>query len=89
MLGGTDGAEEVEEAEAEAYVWAEGMEQLEDGEWDFEDFVREKMGRWIGREEYADVDEAVERLRMGEDPTGGRGMKAMEGVEEEVLVGAV
>lgn len=34
--------------EAETYVWAEDITGLEDGEWDFEEFRREKMGRWIG-----------------------------------------
>lgn len=37
-----------EEMEAETYVWAEDITGLEDGEWDFEEFRREKMGRWIG-----------------------------------------
>ena len=42
-----------EEVEAETYVWAEDVEDLEDGEWDFEEFRREKMGRWVGsNEEY-------------------------------------
>lgn len=81
VLDEKDGVEEVEEVPAEAYVWAEGMEMLEDEEWDFEDFVRDKMGRWVGREEYVEVDEAAERLRVGEDPTGGRGMGALGRVE--------
>ena len=37
--------------EAETYVWAEGVKSLEDGEWDFEEFRREKMGRWVGNDE--------------------------------------
>jgi gamma-glutamylcyclotransferase (GGCT)/AIG2-like uncharacterized protein YtfP len=36
------------EVEAETYVWIAGKEHLEDREWDFEEFVREKMGRWVG-----------------------------------------
>lgn len=39
---------EGEEKEAETYVWAEDISYLEDGEWDFEEFTSEKMGRWIG-----------------------------------------
>ena len=39
---------EGEEKEAESYVWAEDLSGLEDGEWDFEEFRREKMGRWVG-----------------------------------------
>jgi len=89
ILGGKDGSEEVEELEADAYIWAESMDMLEDEEWNFEDFVREKMGRWIGHVEYAEVDEAVEKLEKGEDPTGGRGMGLSGKVEEEVLRSAV
>lgn len=37
-----------EEVEAETYVWIAGRKLLEDNEWDFEEFVREKMGRWVG-----------------------------------------
>lgn len=88
MFDEKDGVEEVGEVQVEAYVWAEGMEQLEDEEWDFEDFVREKMGRWVGREEYVEVDEEAERLRVGGDPTGGRGMGAF-GEAEGVLGSAV
>ncbi|KAL8837294.1 MAG: hypothetical protein Q9170_002589 [Blastenia crenularia] len=73
------------EAEADTYIWVAGNEKLDEGEWDFGEFRREKMQRWIGnREEYnqrrslnttqlimADIDE-VARARDG-DPTGGRG----------------
>ena len=40
-----------EEKEAETYVWADDENDLEDGEWDFEEFKREKMRRWVGRDE--------------------------------------
>ncbi|KAL9138442.1 MAG: hypothetical protein Q9175_000326 [Cornicularia normoerica] len=87
---------EGEEMEAETYVWAEDIRGLEDGEWDFEEFRREKMGRWIGNdEEYevnirmVEVDEAVER----KDPTGGRrvngeigGKLETKGKSEEVVL---
>jgi gamma-glutamylcyclotransferase (GGCT)/AIG2-like uncharacterized protein YtfP len=36
------------EVEAETYVWIAGKKHLEDREWDFEEFVKEKMGRWVG-----------------------------------------
>ena len=42
---------EGEEKEAETYVWAEDISELEDGEWDFEEFRREKMVRWVGSDE--------------------------------------
>lgn len=34
------------EVETETYVWIRGVGGLEGGEWDFEGFRREKMGRW-------------------------------------------
>ncbi|MCJ1394495.1 hypothetical protein MMC18_007373 [Xylographa bjoerkii] len=72
--------------EAETYVWIDGEERLEDGEWDFETFVREKLGRWVGQKEYLEVDEAVRGLEDGVDPTGGR---AMGPTEREVMRSAV
>lgn len=39
------------DVEAETYVWREGEVGLEGGEWDFEEFRREKMGRWVGGKE--------------------------------------
>ncbi|KAI9822614.1 MAG: hypothetical protein M1827_000333 [Pycnora praestabilis] len=82
-VGDEDGKGNVEgeEVEAETYVWIAGEENLEEGEWDFGVFQREKMSRWIeeeGNEEYAgrpsimEVDEAIRA--GGGDPTGGRGM---------------
>ena len=44
-VGNVEGEEEVE---AETYVWVRGEGELEGGEWDFEVFRREKMGRWVG-----------------------------------------
>ncbi|KAL8793080.1 MAG: hypothetical protein Q9195_004286 [Heterodermia aff. obscurata] len=72
--GDEDGKDSVEgeEVEAETYVWADDRQNLEEGEWDFAEFHREKMQRWIGtNEEYAEVDHAI-RID-GKDPTGGRG----------------
>lgn len=38
---------------AETYIWIESRDKLEPREWDFDEFRREKIGRWIGREEFA------------------------------------
>lgn len=37
----------------DTYIWVAGEDELEEGEWDFGDFKREKMQRWIAhRDEY-------------------------------------
>ncbi|KAK5107940.1 hypothetical protein LTR62_000545 [Meristemomyces frigidus] len=75
--GNGDGMVEGEEVEAETYVWIAGEEQLEEGEWDFEEFKREKMRFWSGEQgenEYAGVDEAAATREGGHDGTGGRGV---------------
>jgi hypothetical protein len=41
---------EGEEVAAQTYVWTAGEHRLEAEEWDFDHFVKEKMGRWVGRE---------------------------------------
>ena len=41
----------VGEAEAETYVWIDPREDLEEEEWDFEEFRREKMWAWVGEAE--------------------------------------
>ncbi|KAF9737233.1 hypothetical protein PMIN03_003586 [Paraphaeosphaeria minitans] len=73
---------EGEEVEAETYIWVAPASHLQDEEWDFGEFVRDKMKRWVGREaaemddgfqgrqSINDVDDAV---AAGKDPTGGRG----------------
>ncbi|KNG46102.1 disease resistance protein Aig2 [Stemphylium lycopersici] len=67
---------EGDEVEAETYIWIAGAQRLEAEEWDFAEFVRDKMKRWVGREAadtdegFQDVDDAVAAL---DDPTGGRG----------------
>jgi len=44
---------EGEEVEVETYVWIAGKGALEDGEWDLEEFRREKMHSWVGqRDDY-------------------------------------
>ncbi|KAM0723554.1 hypothetical protein Q7P37_000541 [Cladosporium fusiforme] len=91
------GGEEGEEVEAEAYLWIGGEEQLEEREWDFDEFQREKMRFWVGEGadgEYADVDEAVAGQKQ--DGTGGRGLNgnissalAEEHKKDEVVKSAV
>ena len=39
---------EGEQLTAETYVWKPGQGDLEDQEWDFEHFKKEKMRRWMG-----------------------------------------
>jgi hypothetical protein len=50
---------EGEEVEAETYIWIAGAQRLEPEEWDFAEFVREKMKRWVGREA-AETDEGFQ-----------------------------
>lgn len=38
------------EIEAESYIWIAGEHQLEDEEWDFDEFMREKMVYWAGEQ---------------------------------------
>ena len=72
-----------EEVEAETYIWKDDLSELEDGEWDFEEFKRERMHYWMGEssseesnievdEGFADVDNAM-ATENGIDHTGGRG----------------
>ncbi|KAF2663340.1 hypothetical protein BT63DRAFT_125127 [Microthyrium microscopicum] len=74
-LPSLDGDEVLGEVEAETYVWIMGENTLESREWDFDEFVREKMWRWVDGEPHAEemfgeLDEAVKQA----DPTRGRGM---------------
>lgn len=50
---------EGEELEAEVYVWTASPNRLEPQEWDFAEFVRDKMSRWVGREA-SDMDEGFQ-----------------------------
>ena len=57
-VGDEDGKGNVgaEEVEVETYVWVAGRERLEEEEeWDFAEFLREKMGRWVGGAELEGV----------------------------------
>lgn len=47
------------EVEAETYIWTAGARKLEDSEWDFAEFVRDKMKWWAGKEA-AEVDEGFQ-----------------------------
>ena len=51
-----EGNEEGEEVNAETYVWIAPASDLDDQEWDFAEFQRDKMRFWVGSEgagEYA------------------------------------
>ncbi|KAL8870918.1 MAG: hypothetical protein Q9174_003144 [Haloplaca sp. 1 TL-2023] len=84
---------EGEEVEVQTYIWIAGEDELEKGEWDFGEFMREKKKYWVGaRDEYSEVDEAAKA--NGFDPTGGRGAngditKELESEEKKALESAV
>ena len=68
---------EKQETECATYIWNRDRQELEDEEWDFAEFVREKLWRWAGASadvegEYEEVDAAVEHQEHNHDPTGGR-----------------
>jgi hypothetical protein len=42
------GAGTDEELEAETYVFTDGNDRLEEKEWDFQHFVKEKLSMWTG-----------------------------------------
>ncbi|KAL4903405.1 hypothetical protein BDW74DRAFT_39888 [Aspergillus multicolor] len=48
---GAEFAGEGEEVEAVTYIWIAGREMLEDAEWDFEAFKRDKMAWWVAADE--------------------------------------
>lgn len=50
-VAGADGADEGEEVRAVTYVWVAGEQMLEDTEWDFETFKRDKLAWWAGADE--------------------------------------
>lgn len=60
--GERGGHVEGEEVQAETYIWTAGAERLEAQEWDFSEFVREKMKRWVG-DEGAAADEGFQGKR--------------------------
>ncbi|KAK1144369.1 hypothetical protein N8T08_005522 [Aspergillus melleus] len=48
---GAEFADEGEEVRADTYVWVGGEGKLEEAEWDFEAFKRDKMAWWVGADE--------------------------------------
>lgn len=81
-----DAAEAREEMEAETYIWIAGEHRLEDEEWDFDEFVKEKMWRWAPSEEVRDAggggtgsvedeDEGFEDVRRAVEERGKQGGK--------------
>ncbi|KAF3395870.1 hypothetical protein F1880_007025 [Penicillium rolfsii] len=48
---GSNVADEETEVVAATYVWVAGPERLEEKEWDFETFRKEKLAWWVGAEE--------------------------------------
>lgn len=45
-------ADEGEEVSAETYVWVGGKAELEDREWDFETFKRDRLAWWVGESDW-------------------------------------
>jgi len=65
---------ESEGVETETYVFTAGRHRLEDEEWDYDEFRKEKLHRWVDQSvEYEEVDELAAN---GHDPTGGRGFQS-------------
>lgn len=48
---GAEFADEAEEVSALTYVWVAGHESLEEAEWDFDMFKRDKMAWWVAKDE--------------------------------------
>ena len=49
-----EGVGDGEDIEVDTYVWVAEEERLEEGEWDFAVFTKEKMGRWVAENEEYD-----------------------------------
>lgn len=43
-----DSGEENEKVDTETYVYVAGRDNLNDDEWDFQEFMRSKLSRWVG-----------------------------------------
>ncbi|KAI9716172.1 MAG: hypothetical protein M1828_000455 [Chrysothrix sp. TS-e1954] len=71
---------ELEKRRTQTYVWISDFSDLEDREWDYNEFVREKMWRWAGdvdprvNGDYEAVDQEVARAQEEADPTRGRSL---------------
>ncbi|KAI9738158.1 MAG: hypothetical protein M1818_005587 [Claussenomyces sp. TS43310] len=90
-----EGHVEGEQVGADTYIFVAGEELLEDTEWNFEEFVNEKMYRWADTShEYADLDNAIDSEdESGHDPTGGRGVRGdmdnkLKGKQKEEVLGS-
>jgi hypothetical protein len=55
-----------EAASAETYIWIASEDRLAREEWNFEEFVREKLNRWTGRSDEFKESDAL--------ATGGRSL---------------
>ena len=66
------------EVETQTYIWRSPLSELElDQEWDFDEFVKEKLWRWAGGAKQQDEDQGfrdVIEMEQGTDPTRGRGV---------------
>jgi len=93
MQNGESAHKIAEEVEAETYIWKDDITELEEKEWDFEEFKRDKMKFWMGDsgeetsnvgvdEGFADVDKAV-AAEKGKDEMGGRGVNGVIGRQLE------
>lgn len=51
LAAGSNIADEGDEVVAATYVWIAGKERLEEVEWDFETFRRDKLAWWVGAKE--------------------------------------
>ncbi len=58
---------ELDEVEAETYIWTAGAHRLESESWDFDEFVRDKMKRWVGHNA-ADTDSGFQGVQ--DSPNG-------------------
>jgi hypothetical protein len=95
------GNKEGGEVVAETYIWVQGQKQLESSEWDFTEFVKEKMSAWVGDAEDGEEEEGIQDVDAAvaarNDHTGGRGangkitreLEKSREKEEEVLKSAV
>lgn len=84
-------AEGEEWADTQTYIWIAPEHELEEQEWDFDEFVRTKMWRWSGAsEEFKEVDALGDDQAQGQgqvhDPT--RGRQYFDGQKEDELVRA-
>ncbi|KUJ06747.1 uncharacterized protein LY89DRAFT_692346 [Mollisia scopiformis] len=62
-----DGHEKGESVEAQSYIWSASVDRLEEQEWDYEEFRKEKMHFWTdASEEFADLDHGDDHYANGD-----------------------